>query len=73
MSAEEISGRQVGLFAWLENRMISLFNFGRLLQTRSANSQIPALRDVKNLSKENDFEQNVSTMSPPHGAGSRSA
>src|SRR6266702_7356886 len=65
MSAEEISGRRVGLFAWLENRMISLFNFGRLLQTRPANSQIPDLRDVKNLNKENDFEQNVSTMSPP--------
>jgi len=27
MSAEEISGRQVGLFAWLENRMIRPIQF----------------------------------------------
>src|SRR5436190_23450088 len=65
MSAEEISGRRVGLFAWSENRMIRLIKFRRLLQTRPTNSQIPYLRDVKNLNKENDFEQNVSTMSPP--------
>src|SRR5437762_12824669 len=63
MSAEEISGRRVGLFAWLEYRMISLYNFGRLLQTRPANSQIPDLRDDKNLNKESDLAQYITTIS----------
>ena len=65
MSAEEISGRQVGLFAWLENRMIRPIQFRSTATNSTSNSQIPDLRDVKNLNKENDFEQNVSTMSPP--------